>query len=54
MNKEPDRYKYRQAGIKNRFGYFAKVEIYYYCRFELILCNFLIRELLVKSDLSGR
>jgi hypothetical protein len=54
MDEEPDRYKYRQAGIKKRFGDFAKVELYYCCRVELVLCNVLIRELLVTSELSGR
>jgi hypothetical protein len=51
---EPARYKYRQEGIKKRFGCCAKFEIYYDCRVKLVLCNVLIREILVTSELSGR
>ena len=54
MTEELDRYKYRKVGIKKRFTDFVKVEIYYCCRVELVLCNVLIRELLVTSELSGK
>jgi hypothetical protein len=58
MAEEPDRYKYRKVGIKERLVRRSRVQrlrsLDIVRRLSFHLCNILIRELLGMKELSGR